>query len=271
MDDLLSEEEQIDQLRAWWADNGSYVIGGIVLGAAILFGFNYYQGSQLDSQMAASALYDTLAEHIDEGDLEAAEAVASSLADEYAGTSYYPQSKLALARLYADKNRDEDAAAALRDLLSSSSQEALKAVARVRLAKILLYQNKPDEVLTLLEGQETEAFAARYAEARGDALTMLGRYDEARAAFEIAAGEVTAQPTVDQTFVQLKLLDLPTEGELAAAQTEGAGASGAVDDVVDGGADAEPIADSEPVQSEDAAGDTAQSDEEQLAGDEESE
>lgn len=209
MDDLLSEKEQIDKMRAWWSDYGWYVVGGIVLGAAILFGINYYQSQSVEEEVAASALYDELTEHVAGDNLEAAEATAAGLDGEYGNSSYAAQSKLAMARLYMDKNRDQDAAEALNGMLAMDGFEHLKHVARVRLAKILLYQGKPEEVLSLLEGQENAAFAARYAEERGDAFVALGRYVEARAAYQAALEE--AQPTVDQGLIQLKLMDLPDE------------------------------------------------------------
>ena len=55
MDDLLSEKEQLDQIRAWWKEFGGYVIGGLGLGIAVLVGWNYYQDSRLDAQLAGSA------------------------------------------------------------------------------------------------------------------------------------------------------------------------------------------------------------------------
>lgn len=210
MDDLLSEKEQIDKIRAWWSDYGWYVIGGVVLGAAILFGINYYQTQKVNAEVAASALYDELTEQVTSGDLEAAEATVAELDSDYGNSAYAAQSKLAMARLYMDKNRDQDAAEALNELLAMNDFEHLQHVARVRLAKVLLYQGKPEDVLTLLEGQENPAFAARYAEELGDAYVALGRYDEARASYQAALGE--AQPTVDQGLIQLKLMDIPDEG-----------------------------------------------------------
>lgn len=214
MDDLLSEKEQIEKMRTWWSDYGLYVIGGVVLGAAILFGINYYQTQKVETEIAASVHYDEVAEHVVNGDLDAAEASAAKLDSEFGNSTYAAQSKLAMSRLYMDRNRDEDAAQALRELLEMSGFENLKHIARVRLAKILLYQGKPEDVLSLLEGQGNAAFAARYAEELGDAYVALGRYEEARASYQAALGE--AQPTVDQGLIQLKLMDLP-----AAAATPG--------------------------------------------------
>ena len=209
MDELLSEKEQIERMRSWWSEYGAYVVGGVVLGAAILFGFNYYQSSQVEAEVAASMLYDELTEQVVGGDLEAAEATARELSEKHAGSSYAAQSHLAMARLYMDKNRDLDAAASLRGLLDMDGYEPFKAIARLRLARVLLYQDQPEEVLSLLEGHGTGAFAARYAEVRGDALVALGRFNEARSAYEAALMEQL--PVVDQALVQLKLLDLPED------------------------------------------------------------
>ena len=209
MDELLSEKEQIEQMRAWWSDYGAYVIGGVVLGALILVGFNYYQNVQVKAQAAASALYDDLTRSITDGDLEASEVTADELATGFGNSSYDAQSKLAMARLYMDKNRDQDAADALRSLLAMGGHENLKHIGRVRLAKVLLYQDKPEEVIELLDGQGNEAFAARYAEVRGDAYVALGRPGDARSEYQAALSET--MPTIDQGLVQLKLMDLPRE------------------------------------------------------------
>ncbi len=209
MDDLLSEKEQIEQIRTWWSEYGGYVIGGLGLGIAILVGYNYYQNSKLEAQLAGSAMYETLTSHVVSGNLEEAEVVADTLGAEYAGTSYAAQAKLAMARLYMDRNRDQDAADVLQELLDSDASAALKHVARTRLARILLYQDDPEAVVALLEGEVSEAFAATWNELLGDAYTALGRIDDAEAAYQRVLLDPMAQATVNQQLVQWKVLDLP--------------------------------------------------------------
>lgn len=218
MDELLSEKEQIERMRTWWSDYGFYVVGGVVLGAAILYGLNYYQTAQITAQEEASALYDALTEKVADGDLEGAEVDAAELATAYGNSSYAAQSKLAMARLYMDKNRDQDAAEALQGLMATDGVETFKHVGRVRLAKILLYQDKAEEVLMLLDGQDNVAFAARYAETRGDAYVALGRFADARKSYETALQEQV--PTIDQGLVQLKMLDLPEDAVAIDAAVE---------------------------------------------------
>ena len=235
MDDLLSEKEQIEQIRAWWSEYGGYVIGGLGLGVASLVGWNYYQDSVLDAQLEGSALYETLTGHVVDGSLEEAEVVANQLAIDYSGTTYAAQSKLAMARLYMDRNRDQEAAVALQDLLDSDADEAVKHIARARLARVRLYQGDAQAVVDLLEGQDSTGFGATYMELLGDAYHALGRIEDAQAAYQTVLLDPMAQGTIDRQLVQWKALDLPEVTAVEEATTE------------------EPIAE-EPIAEEPAAG-----------------
>jgi predicted negative regulator of RcsB-dependent stress response len=209
VDDLLSEKEQIDKMRAWWSVYGNYVIGGVVLGALILFGINQMNNTRIAAQEEASNLYQQLTDEVVAADVAAAEALDAELSTKFADSAYAAQAKLALARLYMDQNRDQDAADALAGVVAMPGNDAFKLIARARLAKIMLYQDKAEEVLAMLEGETEGAFASRYAEILGDAYVALGRTDDAREAYQRALGESRQAATVDQQFVQLKLLDLP--------------------------------------------------------------
>lgn len=220
MDDLLSEKEQIDQIRSWWSEYGGYVIAGLGLGIALLGGWNYYQGSKLDAQLEGSVLYESLTAHIVSGDLEPAEAVADQLGTGYAQTSYAAQAQLAMARLYMDKNRDQDAADALSGVLAGDADDEIKLVARARLARVLLYQGKPQEVVDLLADQQSISFGAVYGELLGDAYHELGRIEDAQAAYQSVMLDPLARDTVDQQLVQWKVLDLPEASDVAVDAVE---------------------------------------------------
>lgn len=209
----LSEKEQLEAMQAWWQENGRYVISGIVLGIALLAGWNYWQSNQRTQQLTASGLYESLLENVDGGSLESAEKSAASLYADYSSTAYAAQARLAMARLYMDKGRDQDAAEVLRALLADRGSPELKPIARLRLARVLLYQNKAEEVIEVLGGDVDDAFAARFSEALGDAFVALGRFSEAAEAYAVAISEDPALATVDRTFVQMKINDLPEPGE----------------------------------------------------------
>jgi predicted negative regulator of RcsB-dependent stress response len=207
VDDLQSEKEQLEEMRAWWTENGRYVIGGVVIAVGLLFGFNQYESSKLAAQVEASVLYESLTVYVEDGDLDDAESVADDLATNYANTVYAAQSNLAMAKLYMDKNRDQDAADVLNKLLAMRGNQSLKQIGRLRLARILLYQDKAQEVVDLLADQDDEAFAALFAEVRGDAFAALGQIAAAGDEYRIALAD-TSQ-VINRGIVQMKLVDLP--------------------------------------------------------------
>jgi predicted negative regulator of RcsB-dependent stress response len=209
VDDLLSEKEQIEQLRSWWSEYGNYVIGGIVIGAGLLFGVNQFQSNKLQKQLDASAAYETLIEYVVGGDLDNAEVIESEIASQYSDTTYAGQAGLAMAKLYMDKNRDQDAADALLSVIGGKANEELKNVARLRLARIYLYQDKADEVLALLSDVDAGAFASSFGEVLGDAYTALGRIAEAQDEYQKVLMDPLARGTLDPQIVQWKALDLP--------------------------------------------------------------
>lgn len=205
----LSEKEQLEALRGWWSENGNYVMGGIVVGIIIIFGVNQYRSTVAEEEIAASSLYEDVMYAAGTGDLDAAEEAAGELFRDYDASPYAGQARLALARLYMDNARDQDAADTLRGLIESSPDKELAMVARLRLAKILLYEGKAQDVVELIQGLPENAFSARMNEILGDAYVALEQYAEAETAYIAALNDDPRAPTVDTTLVQLKINDLP--------------------------------------------------------------
>lgn len=209
MDELLSEKEQLEAIRGWWRENGRYIISGVVIGVGLLLGWNYWTGQKAESALRASEVYESLVNEVGRGNTDAARSFASDLYDNYGSTVYARQARLAMARLFMDNGRDEDAANELKALLQSDRDSETAMVGRVRLARILLYQDKPQEAIELLQGYNDTAFAARYSETLGDAYAALGRSDDARDAYTLALADNPNAPTVNRTLVQMKINDLP--------------------------------------------------------------
>ena len=214
MDEYLSEKEQIDAFRSWWREYGTYVILGFVVASGSAYGVYSWNQSQEQTRVDASMRFEALAEEVANNRLDAAEAVAESMYSEFPETIYADQARLAMTRLYMDQGRDQNAAETLEALVNNGNSDELKMVARLRLAKVYLYQNKAQEAIDLLTGYEESGFATRYAEAIGDAHFALGDYAAAEASWLLALETDDSNQLVDTTLVQMKLGDLPS-GEVA--------------------------------------------------------
>ena len=214
----LSEKEQLDAIRAWWAENGSYVLGGVFVGIIAIFGWNQWRSGIADAEVAASTIFEEVMGAAGDGNLDAASAAAEELFRDYESTAYAAQARLALARAYMDNGRDQDAADVLSALVEAHPDSEIALVGRLRLAKILLYQDKAQEVVDLLKDQPETAFTARFNEMLGDAYFALGAYAEAEAAYVAALNDDPAVRTVDTNLIQLKINDLPPLDEAPASE-----------------------------------------------------
>mgnify|MGYP000236920465 CR=1 FL=1 len=211
MDEFLSEKEQIQYIRDWWRDNRMYIFifGFVVIGSVA--GTNTWKASVINEQIAASSLYESLAVEISENNLESGELIAEEIYSEYSESIYADQARLAMAYFYMSQSRDEDAAEELRGLIESSENNEMILIANMRLAKILLYQSKYQEVLDLLEGNLGHAFETKYSELIGDAYLGLEDYENAEFAYMNALKDTGSPQVIDAGLLQMKINDLPQQ------------------------------------------------------------
>lgn len=216
MDEYLSEKEQIDAMRSWWKENGTFVIVGLLVGVGAVVGITQWRSAQVAEQEAASVLFEALADEVAENRLEPAAEVADDIYAQYPVSIYADQARLAMARLYMDQGRDQDAAETLQALVDGGSDPQMRMVGRLRLAKVLLYQDKAEEVVALVQDHTETGMGPRFNEVLGDAHFDLGQYAEAEAAYLAALGAPMASQLVDGNLLRMKINDLPelaVEGE----------------------------------------------------------
>ncbi|MEO8467150.1 MAG: tetratricopeptide repeat protein [Gammaproteobacteria bacterium] len=207
MDDLLSEKEQVEQLRRWWRDNGWFLIGGAALGGLALLGWNQYWAYQARNSEQAGAVYESIQQAIATPNLEQANTLLKQMQVDYPGAAYTQQAGLAVARaeLITDPQRAADD---LRYTMEHSKDAELAMIARLRLARVLAYREQYPDALALLVVDNAGRFAGRINEIKGDILVAQGKTEEARAAY-LAAMVSSGAEVLDRSFLQMKLADLP--------------------------------------------------------------
>jgi len=205
VDELLSDREQEEALRNWWRENWSWVLSGIVLGLALLFGWRWWEARQIARDEGAAVTYRELLGALDRADREAAESLETQLESEFAQTPYVDQAHLALARALVAQRDFDGAATRLRTVMQTSEDEELRRVARLRLARVLIEQDKVDETLALLDPANAGAFAALEHALRGDAFVVHGDTEAARREYAAALAAPPDDPTVNRALLQLKL------------------------------------------------------------------
>jgi predicted negative regulator of RcsB-dependent stress response len=222
VDEFLSEKEQIERIREWWRENGWFLVGGVALGAIALFGWHQYQRHLDTRAVQAEELYVQVRDAVGDNDRDAAAKLVEQLRDEYASSPYTDQAGLILARAYLVSDTSK-AGEELRYVMEHTGDQELGLIARLRLARVLIYEMKEQDALNLLAVDDPGQFAAQIDEIRGDAYVALGDADAARTAY---ASALTAPGAdwLNRNFLEMKLSSLGSDDAAANAAADSAAA-----------------------------------------------
>lgn len=198
----LEEQEQIATLKAWWDKYGNLTSWVLIAGLAAYSGFtgwNYYQRTQAAQ---ASALYDELQAAVGAKDNAKVLRAAGDMESKFGSTAYASMSALVAAKSSFEANDLKSAKAQLQWAADHGGDE-FKAVAKVRLAGLLLDEKAYDEALKVLAGEVAPQFAGSVADRKGDILVAQNKLVEARAAYQ-AALDATDKKNPGRQLIQLK-------------------------------------------------------------------
>jgi len=182
----LEEQEQVAELKAWWARYGGLLLLALVAAALAIGGMQWWRFYQRNQAAQASVLYESLAKAVEGGDAKRVREAGGALAEGYPRTLYASLGALAAARFYFDHNDLKNARAQLQWAVDHSASDDLRDLARLRLAAVLLDDKALDEALKLLDEKHGDAYAGQYAALKGDVLAAKNQIAEAKAAYRAA-------------------------------------------------------------------------------------
>ena len=200
----LEEQEQLDDLKAWWASYGKYVSAAMVALAVVVIGvqgWRWYQGQQAEQ---ASVLYQAVSQAAHGNDPAKAKDPAAQIVARFGSTSYAPRAVLLYAKLLYDAGDKTGAREQLQWVIDHAGEEELKAIARYRMAQVLLDDKQYDEALKTLDAKTDDAFAGIYADLKGDVLAAAGKLTEARTSYQVALSKLDPKSGY-RAYLQAKL------------------------------------------------------------------
>jgi predicted negative regulator of RcsB-dependent stress response len=201
----LEEQEQVEELKAWWKLHGG-LISAAVLAVALGFAgwqaWRWYQGSHAAQ---ASILYDTLSKAAQANDAKALRDAAGSLVESHPRTLYASMGALVAARYYFDRNDLKTAKAQLQWVIERAASDDFRDLARLRLAAVLLDEKALDEALKTLDAKPAAPYEAQYAALRGDVLLAKNQIEPAKAAYKLALEKTDGRDNAFQESVRMRL------------------------------------------------------------------
>ena len=200
----LEEQEQLATMKAWWERYGNLLTWLLIAALAVYAGWsgwNYYQRNQAAQ---AGQLYEELQKAVALKDNVKVLRAASDMQAQFSRTTYAQMSALTAAKIAYDANDAKNAKAQLQWVIDHGSEDEFKAIARVRLAGILLDEKAYDDGLKVLGADVPPAFVGVVADRRGDLLVAQGKPVDARTAYQAALDKMDAKNPGRQ-LIQLKL------------------------------------------------------------------
>jgi predicted negative regulator of RcsB-dependent stress response len=204
----LEEQEQLAELKAWWKQHGNLVLGTVAAVLLLFAAWNGWRWYQRVQALEAAALYENLQQAARMSDGKAVRDAAGGILEKYAGTAYAPLAALVSAKVNYQAGDLKTARAQLQWAVDNAGQEEVRAIARLRLATVLMDDIAYDEAMKMVEAKPAEGFEALFASMRGDILSAQGKRAEARTAYKAAAEKAT-----DAAFRETLRLKLDALGE----------------------------------------------------------
>jgi predicted negative regulator of RcsB-dependent stress response len=200
----LQEQEQVEAFKAWWKDNGTWLLLLLALvlgGFAATKGWQSYKNKQATE---AATLYAEVVKQVASNDPKRINDAAQAVIEQYGSSAYASRAALLAAQANIQAKDVARAKTQLQWVIDHAGEAALKDVARLKLASILLDEKSYPEALALLDAAHPDSFTGLYADLKGDVLSAQGKNEEARAAYQ-QAFEKTDAKSAYRNLIQMKL------------------------------------------------------------------
>jgi predicted negative regulator of RcsB-dependent stress response len=215
-EEYLTDDEQWEAVKRWVVENGLWVVAGVVLGVVALVGYRYVDNSRNERALRASMQFSDMTAALEHNDRQKSRGIAAGIIKDFPSSPYADQAQLLLAGLSVDDGQPAGAVAPLTQVMNNSKDSELRRIARLRLARVLIDQGKPDEAIQTLAVDTPGAFAPGYHEVRGDAFYAKKDFKSALDEYKAAlAGSDSGR--ADSSLLQLKIADLGAPAAPAAA------------------------------------------------------
>ena len=207
MDVYSTEEEQVEAIKKWWNENGKSIIAGIIIGITAIFGWRGYVNHNVEQAKVASILYEQLLVASRKKDTDNMRTLANKIIADYESSTYSVFSKLMLAKIESELGNLENAEIYLNSILENNLRDEFKHIARLRLIRVLIANNKLESAENILSKTKLNQFITHYEELRGDIFVKQGKIKEATQAYKNALNDPTKTEET-QLILQMKLDDL---------------------------------------------------------------
>ncbi len=200
----LEEQEQLDTLKATWKQYGNLITWTLIAALGSYAGWVQWNNYQRNQSGQASQLFEELSKSVAAKDVQKIQRVSADMKEKYPSTNYAAMAALTTAKAAYEANDLKTAKANLQWVIDSGKNEEYKALAKIRLAGVLLDEKAYEEALKVLSAEFPAELQAEVADRKADILVAQGNTAEAKKSYQLALDKMTDKSPAKQ-LVQLKL------------------------------------------------------------------
>ena len=212
---VKNEQEQVEMLKEWWQENGKFTVIAFILTAAAVLGWNAYKRHQVASKQQASALYQQMMYSFAQEKQNAFVAQANKIINDHADLPYANLASFVLAKSAIDSGKYDEAVKQFQHVVATAKDDRIRQIARIRAARVLLAQDKPNDALQLLATVDNKTFLPLINEVRGDIYVAKGDTKNARESYQAALNEMS-EDELNRSILEMKFEQLSQHGNALA-------------------------------------------------------
>jgi len=215
----LEEQEQLYQIKHFWKQYGNLISWLLIVVLGGFAAWNFYQYWNRQQAAQASAMFDEVERAAQAGDPAKIERAFTDMKDKFGGTTYAQQAGLLAGKALFDKGNVDGAKTALTWVADKASDEGYQALARLRLASVLVEAKAYDDAMKQLSASFPAEYTALVADRKGDVLALQGKKAESIAEYQ-KAYKGFEERTDYRRLVEIKLNALGVDPRGVTASTE---------------------------------------------------
>lgn len=181
-----TEEQQIEAIKNFFTKYNNVIWAVFLIFMLAFMVYRYWDWQQIQVKTSASKLYEAMMVSSSQNNDKNIIAYADQLATSYDNTIYGQAASLLLAKYAVKAEKLDEAKSRLQHVIAKANLPALRQVAALRFARILIDEKKYDEAIKSLEKLYDKHYEFLVYELKGDIFVAENKSDEAREAYKQA-------------------------------------------------------------------------------------
>lgn len=221
MEVYTTEEQQVEAIKKWFQKYGNMLSWGVIIIAFIASAIMYWRHHQKVEHDAASDHYMALLEGLEKNDKETINSKAETLIKEYSTSPYASLAEFVVAHQAISDNNIAKAEEKLKWIMEKSTLQNFQDIARIRLMRLYISQNKLDEALKYYSDKKGP-YLTLMAELKGDVLVQKKDIEGAKQAYALALSS-TPEEGMHGPLLKMKMQELGLESKAIDVKADEAG------------------------------------------------